>query len=176
LQAYGEELQKLSWPQKEDLLHNPEDLKKAIDMKLIAYLRVLPFHGSNAACHLTSSLNRAICLNSPAAAMGLLRTVSNPSSHLTPTQIEMLYEEIPLAIQDLMVCREMVMRLTWCLREHGKLLALKFAAGKLDDATLLMWLLKSFPTWEPVKLRDWGLVTAIRFGNLAATQTLLSGR
>jgi hypothetical protein len=156
---------------KEDLTQDPQLFKKEIDKKLVAYLRVLRFN-CNGTYRLTHSLNRAIRLKSPAAVMGLLCT-TDLSTLLTPTQAEMLYEEVPLAIEDRMVRREMVMRLTWCLKEQGKLQALKLAAGKLNDPTLMLWVIKHFPKWDPIKLRDWGLVPAVRFGNMAAARLLL---
>ena len=156
-----------------DLLQDQHELKKQIDKKLVSYLRVLPFR-VGASYRLTDSLSRAIRHKSSAAAVGLLLTKDALTS-LTPVQIERLYDEIPGAIEDKLLRREMVTRLTWCLKERGKLQALKLAAGKLNDTSLMHWVVKNHPKWDMTQLRDWGLKEAVRFGNVSAACIVLGG-
>ena len=150
-----------------DLLQDQQELKKQIDNKLVSYLRVLPFQGGATGTY--RHLSRAIREKSHAAVVGLLLS-KNALTSLTPVQIEKLYEKIPDAIEDRLLRSKMVEALTWCLKERGKLHALKLAAGKLNDTPLMLWVIKNAPQWNTTQLMECGWKEAARFGNVSGVR------
>ena len=153
-----------------DSLQDPQELRKQLDKKMVSFLRVL--HLRNGAYYLHASLGTAIKLKCPAAVVGLLCTRSALTT-LTPKQIEALYNLIPTAIESQDIRRAVFMNLTTCLNERGKFQALNLAAGKLNDDSLTLWVLKKLPTWTWSQLRDWGVAPAARCGSMEPLRALL---
>jgi hypothetical protein len=88
-------------------------------------------------------------------------------------KLERLYLEICKRLGDQSTRRRLVQCLAKGLRGQGKCQALSFAAGKLNDRDLVVWLLQKMPKWTGPQLRDYALTSAVQCGNMELVRMLL---